>query len=716
MGHFLEKCIFLLILMKIGQLQSAPLLSGCSCGKAALPLPVTFPVAPPALEVPCATHGYKIEIPAPPVLKAATLSYAMDVVVEAPVPAAPAVVCNPNLVTTAVLNKAALLSPDCDPPAAALLPAPAPAPPAIGAPCGLAALPTAPALALAAPAPAPLLAAPAPALPLALNPALLALNPALLALLQPSLAALPAALPDDFSGVAPLQAPAPPKVTYEIISSGRPAIPLGPLPGAYSLDLSPPAPPCACAAALKPSCRYVSKDTKSNSIDRGRSKREVCSKNQQLMEELKNYLKSLTTTRVTRKAKKSKLVKRDIKGEYDLLQREQSEMDLTIPEIIQYMPETMMPNFKRGKCNIGCKNCIHNDSKGHFKKIQSHQQQTDSINKNAYNIDQQSTEQQQQSKQQVLNENTTELPIQQFDVSPQRQRSAASAAGEHYFYDKRSVNPFQSPNPSYSGLLPPPYMSSTMELTKLAQNPVNPVWFEPQPLIDPNTEYVYDRLGHKYKVKNGSFQLVKPELNDDGNDRVEVEVNSSSAHVASVENTEDTTDADKIFESSALNSQEQHEEAKKLYDSAIQQQDFTDANASPEPKMIQVPSPTVGAPARHRDPSYDPHMDKVIRDIVYQHPDFIEATQHAPGSLTLPEEVTRDETMQFLDKLIRGRFSKWFGSPSEQVSMPNLDDLNRFSRETGTTVKFIPIVTVDRDRLDMYRQSQIKAEETTQTQ
>ena len=45
--------------------------------------------------------------------------------------------------------------------------------------------------------------------------------------------------------------------------------------------------------------------------------------------------------------------KRDIKGEYDLIEEERQQMDLTLPEIIQYMPETLDPNFKRGPCQLG---------------------------------------------------------------------------------------------------------------------------------------------------------------------------------------------------------------------------------------------------------------------------------------------------------------------------------------------------------------------------
>ncbi|KAH8256640.1 hypothetical protein KR026_008846 [Drosophila bipectinata] len=49
-----------------------------------------------------------------------------------------------------------------------------------------------------------------------------------------------------------------------------------------------------------------------------------------------------------------RLSKRDIKGEYDLLEQERSQIDLTAPEIIQFMPETLNPDFKPGQCHTGC--------------------------------------------------------------------------------------------------------------------------------------------------------------------------------------------------------------------------------------------------------------------------------------------------------------------------------------------------------------------------
>ncbi|XP_017017369.1 uncharacterized protein Cp7Fb isoform X1 [Drosophila kikkawai] len=49
-----------------------------------------------------------------------------------------------------------------------------------------------------------------------------------------------------------------------------------------------------------------------------------------------------------------RLRKRDIKGEFDLIEQERSQIDLTAPEIVQFMPEALSPDFKPGQCHMGC--------------------------------------------------------------------------------------------------------------------------------------------------------------------------------------------------------------------------------------------------------------------------------------------------------------------------------------------------------------------------
>ncbi|XP_064537074.1 uncharacterized protein Cp7Fb isoform X1 [Drosophila montana] len=77
-------------------------------------------------------------------------------------------------------------------------------------------------------------------------------------------------------------------------------------------------------------------------------------------------VQEMTSSKTKRKSKKAPaqskrwpglgrhLSKRDIKGEYDLLEQERANADLTAPEIIQFMPETLNPSFKRGQCHMSC--------------------------------------------------------------------------------------------------------------------------------------------------------------------------------------------------------------------------------------------------------------------------------------------------------------------------------------------------------------------------
>uniref|UniRef100_A0A1A9WC49 Uncharacterized protein n=1 Tax=Glossina brevipalpis TaxID=37001 RepID=A0A1A9WC49_9MUSC len=58
--------------------------------------------------------------------------------------------------------------------------------------------------------------------------------------------------------------------------------------------------------------------------------------------------------------------KRDIKGEYDLIEQERDQQNLHLPEIIQYMPETLNPNFKRGHCP--CLKREHNKTRNSLEK------------------------------------------------------------------------------------------------------------------------------------------------------------------------------------------------------------------------------------------------------------------------------------------------------------------------------------------------------------
>ncbi|BFG01229.1 uncharacterized protein DMAD_01029 [Drosophila madeirensis] len=154
---------------------------------------------------------------------------------------------------------------------------------------------------------------------------------------------------------------------------------------------------CSCTSCSSPKPRYVvaTGQRSPNAIRRRRELRTPGSlirrrlmRQQQLQERppryVKLYHKDLTaqqrqkqklfglrqaeeqaaSSKTKRKTKKTpaggwlglgrRLSKRDIKGEFDLLERERAQIDLTAPEIIQFMPETLNPNFQPGQCHMGC--------------------------------------------------------------------------------------------------------------------------------------------------------------------------------------------------------------------------------------------------------------------------------------------------------------------------------------------------------------------------
>lgn len=69
-----------------------------------------------------------------------------------------------------------------------------------------------------------------------------------------------------------------------------------------------------------------------------------------------NKLKKYAATKPLKKKRSKAITKRDINYEFkDLDSNSEYPSDLSIPEIIQYMPETLLPNFEKGQCIFGCK-------------------------------------------------------------------------------------------------------------------------------------------------------------------------------------------------------------------------------------------------------------------------------------------------------------------------------------------------------------------------
>lgn len=84
---------------------------------------------------------------------------------------------------------------------------------------------------------------------------------------------------------------------------------------------------------------------------------------------------------------------------------------------------------------------------------------------------------------------------------------------------------------------------------------------------------------------------------------------------------------------------------------------------------VDAEDPIVGAPQYQANPQYrDPKMDHLVKQIVYSHPDFIEASNHGiPGpSLAPSEEKQEEELSDFFTKLVRGRIGQMFGEENHQ--------------------------------------------------
>ncbi|XP_037932274.1 uncharacterized protein LOC119667062 [Teleopsis dalmanni] len=245
----------------------------------------------------------------------------------------------------------------------------------------------------------------------------------------------------------------------------------------------------------------------------------------------------------------SRIVKRDIKGEYDLLEKEREQMDLTLPEIIQFMPETLQPNYKRGQCHFG-----YNEDKSKENSIQS---------------------------------TYTKRNAGQY-LLPSKETTTDEKRTDTNRYSKSSQ-------------------------PKKALQPNQPQPNQPQPNLyaPPQPKTIYTSFHNPYN-RDGLGMIVS---------------------------------ASSVSDRSGIPLQY----AGELHSLG---------NAYKVP--LQISAPIVGArhyPVQHVS---NEELDKIIADIVYRHPDFIDATSHYGGALVDPEPVQAEQTKDFLQKLIEGRLSSLF--------------------------------------------------------
>lgn len=394
-----------------------------------------------------------------------------------------------------------------------------------------------------------------------------------------------------------------------------------------------------------------------------------------------------TQKKPKRKAKKtrythqrSRLVKRDIKGEYEMLEKEREQMDLTLPEIIQFMPETLQPDFKRGQCYFGCDtqrshqpksaenspstttNTDTNPNSSTEYSLHSHEINTDNpavtityTNTNAskggpidMNIDIDSngdTDAESthftQSKKETLTEES--LLKETNDSTPEN--SISSSYGKRNaanYYTGRSTPTSESAYPkceiylsalqkkrAYRAHLPtappistnPNYKPQQPSYPKTANSaaPLQSKAVFKVPTTAPH--YVYDHLGRKYIENNGELH--------------------AKTTIISVPDPLD------------------HNATPLRY--------AGDLEAPPQTYSIQ-PYGVTPSLRNHNYPAQhitNEQLDKIIADIVYRHPEFIEASKHYGGALVDPEPLQEQETISFLKKLIDDSLSLWVDQEDE---------------------------------------------------
>ncbi|XP_017851518.1 uncharacterized protein LOC108606179 [Drosophila busckii] len=135
-----------------------------------------------------------------------------------------------------------------------------------------------------------------------------------------------------------------------------------------------------------------------------------------------------------------RLAKRDIKGEYDLLERERAKTDLTAPEIIQYMPETLNPNFKPGQCHMGCGAITASEPPAETERPQHQEEQQQ---------EQQHQQQEEQQQEQPAQSDHTEAGQAELLPPPSLVNSIPNKRSALNFYPAQIPAPFMSPYNEY---------------------------------------------------------------------------------------------------------------------------------------------------------------------------------------------------------------------------------------------------------------------------
>lgn len=137
--------------------------------------------------------------------------------------------------------------------------------------------------------------------------------------------------------------------------------------------------------------------------------------------------------------------KRDIKGEYDLIEKEREQLDLTLPEIIQYMPETLNPNFKRGPCQFS-----------HLCELQEQQEQLPAMEANGAPLKEKVEEQTLENIEDKSNDSTGEMSENAISSSHKKRNANDYGCGlNDNSYNHQMPMPTHNPGYSFQHQAPP---------------------------------------------------------------------------------------------------------------------------------------------------------------------------------------------------------------------------------------------------------------------
>ncbi|XP_067639847.1 uncharacterized protein Cp7Fb [Eurosta solidaginis] len=418
-----------------------------------------------------------------------------------------------------------------------------------------------------------------------------------------------------------------------------------------------------------------------------------------------------------RKAKKtpyaqqrSRLVKREIKGEYDLLEKEREQLDLTLPEIIQFMPETLQPDFKRGQCYYGC----NGSTKTTLSATESSEHKTNGNENNPTsneysNIN--SEEAQRTDNDPILTETATDAHTDENDETDKNANTNndhennntntehdANSTIENFNMDMETDVDHQAIARETS--IEENLLNETNAAAK--NNAINATFTKRQAsnyhtdnsssssssanaACSKCTARTKKRSSSTLKSKKSAYNAhsaAAPTFSTNPNykpQQVAQNAPSATSHIAHASAEIATCEMKRKWnvDKNEYNKQDLTSSSTPLIRGAYDNARVDDHSASISAHYARVsdtPIPII-RPHDFVTPLHDhkysiqfidgEHLDKLIADIVYSHPEFLYATAHLGGALVDPESWQEQEAINYAKHLIDDRLRLLFGKENE---------------------------------------------------